>query len=37
MFWVHQDDLPPGVGIAAFGAVHLGYLAFFLILTLCHA
>ena len=37
MFWVHQDDLPPGVGIEAFGAVHLGYLAFFLILTLCHA
>ncbi len=37
MFWVHQDDLPPGVGIEHFGVVHLGYLAAFLILTLCYA
>ena len=35
MFWVFEDDLPPGVGGERFGAVHLAYLAVFLALTVC--
>lgn len=37
MFWVYEDDLPPGVGIEHFGAVHLATIAAFLILTVCYA
>ena len=37
MFWLHGEELPPGVGGERFGAIHLAYLAAFLILTLCYA
>ena len=34
MFWLHEEDLPPGVGSAPFSAMHLAWLALFLALTL---
>ena len=37
MFWLHEDELPAGVGGEAFGAVHLAYIAVFLALALCYA
>ena len=37
MFWLYEDELPPGVGGEPFGAVHLCYLAFFLALAVCYA
>ncbi len=37
MFWLHEEDLPPGVGIERFGAVHLAYIVFFLALAVCWA
>ena len=30
MFWLHEEDLPPGAGGERFGAAHLAYLAVFL-------
>ena len=36
MFWLYEDEVPAGVGAERFGAVHLAYLAFFLILTVCY-
>lgn len=37
MFWLSEEDFPAGVGIEAFGAVHLAYLAVFLALTVGYA
>lgn len=37
MFWIYEEDLPPGVGGERFGAVHLSYLAVFFLLTVCYA
>ena len=37
MFWLHEEDLPPGAGGERFGAAHLAYLAVFLALTVCFA
>ncbi len=37
MFWVFEEDLPPGVGLEPFGAAHLSYLAVFLALTVGYA
>lgn len=37
MFWIHEEDLPAGVGGTQFGAMHLAYIAFFLTLTVCYA
>ena len=37
MFWIHGEDLPPGVGSEPFCPMHLAYLAFFLALTVLSA
>ena len=37
MFWLFEDELPPGVGNERFCAAHLAYLAVFATLTLCYA
>ncbi len=37
MFWLYEDDLPPGVGSEPFCAMHLLYIAFFLTATVCYA
>ncbi len=37
MFWLHEDDLPAGVGAERFCAAHLAYIAFFLLLAVCCA
>ena len=34
MFWLYEEELPPGVGVERFGAVHLIYIASFLSLAL---
>lgn len=36
MFWLHEEDLPAGVGSEPFCAMHLAYIAVFLILTVCY-
>lgn len=36
MFWLYEGDVPAGAGAERFGAVHLAYLAVFLILTVCY-
>ena len=37
MFWLYEEELPAGIGIARFGAAHLAYLAGFASLALCYA
>ena len=37
MFWLFEDELPAGVGVERFGAVHLMYIAVFLTLAICYA
>ena len=37
MFWLHEEDLPAGVGSEPFCAMHLIYIAVFLVLTVCYA
>lgn len=37
MFWLHEEDLPAGVGTEHFGPAHLSMIVFFLALTLCCA
>ena len=37
MFWLYEDELPPGVGVERFGAAHLAYIVFFLGFTVCFA
>ncbi|MCR5663371.1 MAG: YwaF family protein [Oscillospiraceae bacterium] len=37
MFWLHEEDLPPGVGSEPFCAAHLAYLVVFLALTVAYA
>ncbi len=36
MFWIYEEDLPSGVGLAAFGPVHLAYIVSFLLLSVCY-
>ena len=37
MFWLYEEELPPGVGNERFCAVHLAYIAVFLTLAVCYA
>lgn len=37
MFWLYEEELPPGVGSERFCAMHLVYIAFFLALAVCCA
>ena len=37
MFWLHEEDLPAGVGSEQFSAMHLVYIAFFLAVTVWYA
>ena len=37
MFWLHEEDLPAGVGSERFCAMHLAYIAFFLAATVLYA
>ncbi len=37
MFWLHEEELPAGVGMAPFGAAHLAYLALFSALAVGYA
>ena len=37
MFWLFEEDVPPGSGGERFGAVHLAYLAVFLTAAVCFA
>ena len=37
MFWLYEEDLPPGAGGEPFGAAHLAYLVIFLALSACYA
>ena len=36
MFWLHEEDLPAGVGSELFSAMHLVYIAFFLTASVCY-
>ena len=36
MFWLHEEDLPPGVGSRPFCPTHLAYLGVFLALSVCY-
>lgn len=37
MFWLYEEELPPGVGGEPFCPTHLAYLAAFLAATVCYA